>query len=84
MDEFLNFFEQKAKYKPMHLEITYNKTTDWSIFVYRKGMASQYPDSDKNGLDAVMVDVSDCDMSLAFAKAHVAMKEWLIANERGY
>lgn len=71
MDEFLNFFEQKAKYKPMHLEITYNKSTNWSIFVVY-------------GLDAVMVDVSDCDMSLAFAKAHVALKEWLIANERGY
>ena len=37
MNDFLNFFNNKRKTFPMHLEILYNKTCDWSIYIYKKG-----------------------------------------------
>lgn len=37
MNEFLNFFNNKRKTFPMHLEILYKKTCDWSIYIYKKG-----------------------------------------------
>lgn len=85
MNEFLKFFDEKSQVFPMHLEITYNKHTDWMIYVYKKGMAQDYPNSGRTEEnDAVIVDVQDIDMELAFAKAHVELKEWLLENEGGY
>ena len=46
MNEFLNFFNNKRKTFPMHLEILYNKTCDWSIYIYKKGCAEDYPNSE--------------------------------------
>lgn len=77
MSEFLKFFDDKIHNYPMHLEIYYSKTTDWSIRVYKKGCAD-------NGKDLEILYVQDCDMELAFAKAQVELKEWLIDNEGGY
>lgn len=68
----------------MHLEIGYNKTVDWCIYIYKQGCADKYPDSQKNGNDAVIVNVQDSDIELCFARAHIALKEWLLENEGGY
>lgn len=32
----------------------------------------------------MIVNVQDGDIELCFAKAHVALKEWLLENEDGY
>lgn len=77
MSDFLKFFDEKAKKYPMHLTIYYSKTMDWCIRVYKKGCA---PD----GSDLEILDIQDCDMELAFAKAQVELKEWLCDNEGGY
>lgn len=77
MTEFLKFFEEKVKSYPMHLQISYNKTMDWCIDVWRKGCG-------ENGEDIDIVMVNDVDMELAFAKAQVQLKEWLLENEGGY
>ncbi len=50
---------------------------DWCIRIYKKGVG-------ENGTDLNMVDETDSDMELCFAKAHVALKEWLIENNGGY
>lgn len=73
MNEFIKFFDEKVHDYPMHLEIYYSKIMDWTIRVWKK--------MDK---DIEIVDVQDCDVELAFAKAQVQLKEWLLENEGGY
>ena len=46
---------------------------DWTIRVWKK--------MDK---DIEIVNIQDCDVDLAFAKAQVQLKEWLLENEGGY
>ena len=77
MAEFLKFFDEIVKDNPMHLEIGYNKVTDWCIYIYKKGCG-------QNEKDLVIVNVQDCDMELCFAKAQVQLKEWLLENNGGY
>ena len=84
MNDFLKFLEEKLNVFPMHVDIGYNKICDWTIYIYKRGCASDYPNSRKSGNDAVIVDVQDSDMELCFARAHVALKEWLLENESGY
>lgn len=84
MDDFLEFLEKKLRDFPMHVDIRYNKICDWSIYIYKKGCASDYPDSEKDGNDAVIVNVQGGDMKLCFAKAQVVLKEWFSENEGGY
>ena len=61
----------------MHLEIGYNKVTDWCIYIYKHGCG-------ENGKDLVIVNVSDCDMELCFARAQAQLKEWLLENKGEY
>ena len=84
MDDFLRFFDEKAQDYPMHLDIHYSKITDWVISVYKKGCATEYPDSHHIGEDAIIVSEQDCDVELAFARAQVALKDWLSEFEGGY
>ena len=84
MDDFLRFFDDIKRRFPMHLEILYNKTCDWSIYIYKKNCASDYPKSEHYENDAVIAYCNNCDMELCFAMAHVALKEWLIENNGGY
>ena len=42
MNEFLLFFDQKKRYFPMHLEISYSKITDYMILVYKQGCAAAF------------------------------------------
>ena len=85
MNDFLRFVEDLLKRFPMHVEITYSKICDWQIYIYKKGCAEDYPDCphDEEG-NAIIVCEQDLDMELCFAKAHVALKEWLCNYEGGY
>lgn len=38
MNDFLKFFDDKAKDFPMHLKITYSKICDWNILIYKKAV----------------------------------------------
>ena len=84
MSDFLRFLNEILKDFPMHIEISYNKTCDWGIYIYKKGCAQDYPSSEKYGEDAIVVNVQDGDMELCFARAHVALKGWLSENNGGY
>jgi len=84
MSEFLTFFDEKVKSFPMHLDIYYSKIMSWVITVTKKDCASDYPDSPHDGNDVIIVEVNEPDMSLAFAKAQVELKEWLLEYEGGY
>ena len=84
MDDFLNFIDYLVKRFPVHVEIYYSKICDWCITVTKKGCAEDYPDSESVGNDALLCREQDGDMQLCFAKAHVAVKEWLLEHERGY
>lgn len=77
MTEFLKFFDKIVEDNPMHLEIGYNKATDWCIYIYKMGCG-------QNEKDLVIVNIQDCDMELCFAKAQVQLKEWLLENNGGY
>lgn len=77
MSDFLRFFDDKIGDYPMHLEIYYSKIMDWCIHIHKKGCG-------ENGKDLEICNVQDCNMELCFAKAHVALKEWLLENEGGY
>lgn len=84
MTEFLKFLDKKVSDFPMHIEISYSKICDWTIYIYKKGCANDYPDSNHKGDDAVICHVQDCDMELAFAKAQCEVKEWFLENCGGY
>lgn len=84
MNDFFKFFDDKAKDFPMHLKITYSKICDWNILIYKSGCADYYPEAKRNGGDVIIVNESDCDMELCFAKAHVKLKEWLLEFDGGY
>ena len=90
MNEFMKFIDDLAHRFPLHVEIYFSKVMDWCVTVYRKGCAEDYPgtpvryyDCEKTN-DACLCDVQDSDMELAFAKAHVAVKEWMLKYNGGY
>lgn len=84
MLEFLHFIDDLRNRFPFHLEIYYSKTMDWCIDIQRWDCAKEFPTSAHIGRDVIMCKVSDTDMELAFAKAYVAVKEWLRENMGGY
>ena len=84
MSEFLEFLDKLVEHFPLHVEIYYSKIMDWCIRVTKVGCASGYPGSPRDGDDAVLCNVQDCDMNLAFAKAQVEVKEWLSKFNGGY
>ena len=84
MNDFLEFVDELRNRTPIHLEIYYSKIMDWCITITKKDCASEYPKSEYDGDDAILVRVQDLDMKLAFAKAHVALKKWLLENKYGY
>ena len=84
MNDFLLFFNDLVHRFPLHLEIIYNKTCDWIIYIYKKGCAKDFPKSLSHGEDAIIVSENCSDMELCFAKAHIALKEWLLENDGGY
>jgi hypothetical protein len=84
MNDFLIFFDDLKRRFPMHLEITYSKICDWTIRIYKKNMAHEYPEARHDGFDVIMVCESELDMELCFAKAHVALKEWMLEFNDGY
>lgn len=84
MNDFLEFLKEKVCDFPMHIDIHYDRHTDWSINIYKKGCAKDYSKSKSNGDDVIIVSEQDLDIELCFAKAHVALKEWLLDNEGGY
>lgn len=70
MNEFLNFFDEMRKRKKYKLEIYYSSIMDWCI-------TASIGDVD-------ILQVQECDKELAFAKAQVLFKQWLIDNNGGY
>ena len=84
MTDFLKFFDEKTRDFPMHMEIYYSKMMDWCITIVKKGCAQDYPNAHLDGSDVVLVSEQDPDMELCFAKAHVALKNWLITFNAGY
>lgn len=84
MENFLIFIDGLRHRFPVHVEIDYSKTVDWRIVVYKKGCAKDYPNSARNGDDAILCEVQNCDIEYCFAKAHIAVKEWMLDNIGGY
>lgn len=84
MNEFLEFFNDKRRDFPMHLDISYSKVCDWEITIRKLGCAKDYPDALCIGNDVIICYEQDIDMELCFAKAHVALKQWLLEFEEGY
>ena len=86
MNDFLTFMDDLVQRFPVHVEIYYSKVMDWCIRVYRRDCADVYKGQGvkTEGSDVIICDVQHCDMELCFAKAHVAVKEWLLEFNGGY
>ncbi|MBO4229774.1 MAG: hypothetical protein J5938_05445 [Clostridia bacterium] len=84
MSDFLKFVDDLTGRFPLHMEIYYSKTVDWCIKIWKKGCAEEYPYAEHEGEDVILVKVQDCDMELAFARAQVELKEWMIQFNEGY
>ena len=84
MNDFLLFMDDLVHRFPVHVEVYYSKTMDWCINVWKEGCADDYPDSKRNGDNAIICQVQSSDMELVFAKAQVEVKEWLLNNWGGY
>ena len=85
MAEFLKFVDDLKDRMALHVEITYNKTEDWVIRIFRKGCIDQYNNSPPSIADSVILcRVQDIDMELCFAKAHVELKQFLLDYHGGY
>ena len=84
MESFFKWIDDLVSRFPLHVEIVYNKTCDWSVYVYKKGCASDYPDSKHNGDDCILCNTQSGDIDLAFAQAQCEIKEWLSTNCGGY
>lgn len=76
MESFLKWFDEIADNYGFAMDIRYSSVVDWSITIGYK-----YTHQNK---DDIVVQVQDCDIDLAFAKAQVQLKEWLLENKDGY
>ncbi|MFB5758990.1 hypothetical protein [Paenibacillus medicaginis] len=77
MEEFLRFYDSiKNHHRGWSLEIYYSSILDWNITV---GYSADHPWHGRH-----IIHVQDCDRDLAFAKAQVLLKEWLLDKEGGY
>lgn len=84
MNDFLKFIDELAHHFPVHVSIYYSKIVDWEIIVYKKGCASDFPESPHDEDDAILCHVQSCDVELAFAMAQVEVKDWLCKYNGGY
>lgn len=87
MSDFLEFVNDLVKRFPLHVEIYYSRILGWCITITKEGCAQYYPNAvhcgeDKD--DVLVVEAQGSDMNLCFAKAHVALKEWMIEHNNGY
>lgn len=76
MDDFLRFYNMIKDGNGWALEIYHSSIMDWCITI---GYKTTHP---KHGTD--IIKVQDNDMELAFAKAQIKLKEWLLDNNGGY
>lgn len=84
MNEFLIWLDEKVTRFPMHVDMGYNENKEWCVFIYKAGCKDDYPNSKSEGNDAIICDVCDPDMSLAFAKAQCEVKQWFRDNVGGF
>ena len=84
MYDFLKFIDDLRHSFPVHVEIYYSRVMDWCIKVYKQGCAKHYPGTPCDGEDALLCNVQSCDMELAFAQAHAAVKNWMLEYNGGY
>ena len=84
MDDFLRFFKDKVKVFPMHFALTYSKTCDWELEITKHNCAEYYPGAEIEDYDVIIFRGQDFDLELLCAKAHAALKEWLLEYEGGY
>lgn len=85
MNDFLLFIADLVKRFPVHVEIEYNKTADWTILVYKTGCSEhEFQGAQRVDGEVMICLEQDLDMELCFAKAHVAVKNWLLEYWGGY
>ncbi len=51
-----------------HVELTYSKTTDWILYIFRQGCA-------KDGTDEEVCYVQDPDLNYVISKGQVLLKD---------
>ncbi|RBP59302.1 hypothetical protein DES36_11927 [Alkalibaculum bacchi] len=76
MEAFLKFYNEINFKNGFALYIYHSSIVDWCITI---GYKASHP---KHGEEIIKIHNSD--MELAFAKAQVEFKQWLLENKGGY
>lgn len=76
MHDFLKFYNKQCQHYGFALKIYHSSIVDWCITI---GFKITHPRHGER-----IIDIQECDIELAFAKAQVELKEWLLENEGGY
>lgn len=76
MEAFLKFYNEIHYKKGFAMTIYHSSIVDWCITIGYKSSHPKYGDE--------IVNIQEPDMELAFAKAQVELKQWLLENENGY
>lgn len=76
MKTFLKLYEDKYYSRGWNLSIYHSSIVDWTIQIGYKTTHPKYGE--------LIIDIQESDMDLAFAKAQVELKKWLLENEEGY
>lgn len=76
MYDFLKFYDGIKHNRGWALDVYHSSITDWCIVIEYKTTDPKYRET--------IIRIQCSDMGLAFAKAQVALKEWLLENEGGY
>ena len=81
IDKFLRFFDHNCTFfdSDTHMDIYYSRRGNWCIHIWRDGYV--YYDGDEQEIKTEIINVKDCDMESCFAKAYVALKEWLTKHD---
>ncbi|GAK41923.1 hypothetical protein TCA2_4415 [Paenibacillus sp. TCA20] len=77
MNDFLLFYNSISHNFSWTLDIYHSSIVGWIITIGYK------PAHEMHGQNVIHVQ-DDCDMQLCFAKAQIALKEWLCENNGGY
>jgi hypothetical protein len=72
MKEFIDTYENWELKFGLKLEIYHSSIVDWCIRVGFKHKTD------------IILNIQESDLELAFAKAQIKLKEWLLENNGGY
>lgn len=73
----INWLSKIVKVHKFHITMDYSPVCDWNLYVMRKGCA-------EDGINIIVFEGQNSDLSLLLAKAEISVKEYCTENLGGY